>query len=172
MLTSLLRSVDQTLVKITIGDGIVKPKTSFMIHEGLLCAHSKYFRKAFKGDFRESTEKTIHLPDISDSTLRLFQFWLYGQSTREAPERVFKRPKTRHRHVLGEAAGANDDQLSNQAIRGEDEEEEEAMREIEWQTLSKQFESPPAWLTREGKMSIKYNTTLAKVRRILIRNKA
>jgi hypothetical protein len=48
----------------------------------LLCNKSAYFSKAFKRDFLESKSRTIHLPDVTGSTLRLFQFWLYGQSTR------------------------------------------------------------------------------------------
>jgi hypothetical protein len=52
-----------------------------MLHRELLCSHSPYFAGAFQGKFRETEDRSIHLPDVTDSTMRLFQFWLYRQST-------------------------------------------------------------------------------------------
>ncbi len=75
------RSRDQTFVTISIGDAADKDKQVFMLHRELLCSHSPYFAGAFQGKFRESEDRSIYLPDVTDSTMRLFQFWLYRQST-------------------------------------------------------------------------------------------
>lgn len=64
-----------------------------MLHKDLLCAHSRYFRNACEGLLSEDEALTIHLPNISESTIKLFQFWLYGQATREEPKRIIKRAK-------------------------------------------------------------------------------
>ncbi|KAF3042224.1 hypothetical protein E8E12_009814 [Didymella heteroderae] len=85
-------AIDQTLIGITIGEE-EEDKKSFMLHKDLLCAHSRYFRNACEGLLSEDETLTIHLPNISESTIKLFQFWLYGQATREEPKRVIKRPK-------------------------------------------------------------------------------
>ncbi|KAJ4407416.1 hypothetical protein N0V91_004000 [Didymella pomorum] len=85
-------AIDQTLIGITIGEEEEERK-SFMLHKDLLCAHSRYFRNACEGLLSEDEALTIHLPSISESTIKLFQFWLYGQATREEPKRVIKRPK-------------------------------------------------------------------------------
>ncbi len=66
-----------------------------MLHKDLLCAHSRYFRNACEGLLPESEERAIHLPNVTESTIKLFQFWLYGQATREEPKRIIKRPKHR-----------------------------------------------------------------------------
>lgn len=86
------RAIDQTLIGITIGEE-EDDKKSFMLHKDLLCAHSRYFRNACEGLLSEDEALTIHLPNISESTIKLFQFWLYGQATREEPKRVIKRAK-------------------------------------------------------------------------------
>lgn len=64
-----------------------------MLHKDLLCAHSRYFRNACEGLLSEDEALTVHLPNVTESTIKLFQFWLYGQATREEPRRVIKRPK-------------------------------------------------------------------------------
>ncbi|KAJ4339504.1 hypothetical protein N0V87_003202 [Didymella glomerata] len=85
-------AIDQTLIGITIGEE-EDDKKSFMLHKDLLCAHSRYFRNACEGLLSEDEALTIHLPNIFESTIKLFQFWLYGQATREEPKRVIKRAK-------------------------------------------------------------------------------
>jgi hypothetical protein len=49
--------------------------------------------EAFEGDWQESEDKSIRLPDVSESTFRLFQHWLYAQFTRES-ECPAKKSKT------------------------------------------------------------------------------
>jgi len=76
------RSRDQTFVTISTSDAdTYEGKQIYLLHRELLCSHSPYFAGAFKGGFRESEDKSIHLQDVSASTMRLFQFWLLKQST-------------------------------------------------------------------------------------------
>lgn len=50
----------------------------FHLHEDLLCDRSTFFEKAFKGHFKEGTDKTMHLPDEDIAPFELFVRWLYG----------------------------------------------------------------------------------------------
>lgn len=105
------RAIDQTLIGITIGDD-EEDKKSFMLHKDLLCAHSRYFRNACEGLLPDSEERAIHLPNVTESTIKLFQFWLYGQATREEPKRVIKRPKHalhKGKEIIDLEAGPADD---------------------------------------------------------------
>ncbi|KAI9733917.1 MAG: hypothetical protein M1834_002572 [Cirrosporium novae-zelandiae] len=48
----------------------------FNIHRSLLCSHSKFFKEAFSGNFKESAENTIRLPEnpiLIESLVR----WMY-----------------------------------------------------------------------------------------------
>jgi hypothetical protein len=113
-----------------------------MLHRELLCNHSPYFHKVFKGDFRESDEKEIHLPDVTASTLRLFQSWLYSQVARAEPERSIKRAKV----VTAEPQRERDeDTESVQAMRSESE-----IEDLEAWTLL-ESSRPPEWIERDGK---------------------
>jgi hypothetical protein len=82
-----------------------------MLHRGLLCSRSPYFHKAFNGHFRESEEKTIYLPDVTASTLRLFQHWIYGQVARAEPGRSSKKAKT------GQKSMHHDQNEDNESMR-------------------------------------------------------
>lgn len=129
--------MDQTLVEITIGD------ESFMLHKGLLCSHSKYFKAAFEGDFRDVEDKAVQLPGVTDSTLKLFQFWLYGQATREVPERVIKRPR---RHGLtDQRAQEKVADVGEETIRDEESETEDLQLDMLFNP-----KKTPAWLDIEG----------------------
>jgi hypothetical protein len=87
--------MDQTQVEIIVGE----EEKAFMVYKELVCFHSEYFRGAFEGSFRESEEKSIVLADVTESTFRLFQVWLYAQATREV---VGKTTKNRATVVLDE----------------------------------------------------------------------
>jgi hypothetical protein len=117
-----------------------------MLHRGLLCSHSPYFSHAFEGDFLESEEKTIHLPDVTASTLRIFQCWLYGQVSRAAPERRIKRAKTSH----GKSAldGHDDDESLQQAIQ-----DKTNLDNMDAEMLL-DCRDPPAWVDVEGKFPL------------------
>lgn len=83
-----------------------------MLHKDLLCAHSRYFRNACEGLLAENEALAIHLPSVTESTIKLFQFWLYGQATREEPRRLIKRAKhtlPKGKEVIDLEAGPADD---------------------------------------------------------------
>jgi hypothetical protein len=100
-LTNAYRSADQTFVPINIGGNKKEPEQAFLFQPSLVCKYSAFFFKAFRRDFLESKDKAIHLPDVTASTLRLFQFWLYGQSTRPELFEIGKeqKPVKRNRRV-------------------------------------------------------------------------
>ena len=84
-----------------------------MLHKDLLCAHSRYFRNYCEGLLPENEERAIHLPNVTESTVKLFQFWLYGQATREEPKRLIKRPKHtlyKGKEIIDLEAGPTDGQ--------------------------------------------------------------
>ncbi|KAF2128459.1 hypothetical protein P153DRAFT_357809 [Dothidotthia symphoricarpi CBS 119687] len=82
------------MVDIIVGRG--HEQKSFMVYKDLLCHYSEYFRGAFDGQFRESEEKTTNLREVSESTFRLFQCWLYGQAARVEITPATKRTKNSH----------------------------------------------------------------------------
>jgi hypothetical protein len=130
-----IRSADQVTVCISVDDRGTTAKQTFMLHRGLLCSHSPYFSNAFESDVKESTEeKVIHLPDITASTLRIFQCWLYGQVSRAAPERRIKRAKKHH---------APDDDDAAQIIQ-----DKSVIDNLEAEILL-DCSDPPAWVDVE-----------------------
>ena len=61
----------------------VGPKpTVFRVHEGILCAHSKFFEAALRHDrFNEGITKAVELPEESPAVFEQFLKWLYqGES--------------------------------------------------------------------------------------------
>lgn len=61
-------------------------KQPFIVHKGLLCFYSDFFRAAFEGSFKEATERKIELPDVDIDTFEAFQVWLYSQSFRSTED--------------------------------------------------------------------------------------
>ncbi|KAL8881014.1 MAG: hypothetical protein Q9198_001696 [Flavoplaca austrocitrina] len=56
-------------------------ETPFRIHKGLLCCKSEYFRAAFEGSFKESTEKSVHLRDDDPKVFQFYATWIYTQKS-------------------------------------------------------------------------------------------
>lgn len=54
-----------------------KDKTPFQVHHDQLCEASAFFKAAFEGQFRESSEKTMDLPEEDEHLFDLFVQWLY-----------------------------------------------------------------------------------------------
>jgi hypothetical protein len=71
------RSQSQTQIEVTVRSG-----SQYVLPKDTLCSYSDTFRIGLK-----DTNK-LYLPDVSDSTFELFQFWLYGQATRAKPTYV------------------------------------------------------------------------------------
>ncbi|CAF9942840.1 MAG: hypothetical protein ALECFALPRED_010144 [Alectoria fallacina] len=63
-----------------------KNKTPFHVHMDRLCEASSVFEAAFLGNFKESSEKTMQLPEDDEGTFELFVDWLYGQRYAMLPE--------------------------------------------------------------------------------------
>jgi hypothetical protein len=144
-LTNICSSADQVTVSISVDDCGTAAKQTFMLHRGLLCSHSPYFSNAFEGNFHESEDKTIHLPDVTASTLRVFQCWLYGQVSRAAPERRIKRAKT----GPGKSAldGQHEDDESAQIVQ-----DKSVIDSLEAKILL-DCREPPTWVDVEGKFN-------------------
>ena len=49
----------------------------FYVHPDLLCEASSFFKAAFGGNFKESLEKIMELPDDDEDIFSLFVDWLY-----------------------------------------------------------------------------------------------
>ena len=52
---------------------------AFYVHVDLLCNASSFFKAAFTGDFKESSDKTVQLPEDDEDIVSLFIEWLYHQ---------------------------------------------------------------------------------------------
>ncbi|KAK3659395.1 hypothetical protein LTR56_001285 [Elasticomyces elasticus] len=51
---------------------------NFILHWSIAVAHSKFFRAACNGQFKEAQEKVIRLPDIKPSIFRAYLQWIYS----------------------------------------------------------------------------------------------
>ena len=58
----------------------------FYVHGDLLCDVSSFFKAAFTGDFKESSDKTMQLPEDDENIFSLFIDWLYNQRYEMLPE--------------------------------------------------------------------------------------
>jgi hypothetical protein len=70
--------MDQTQIELRVG----RDRVPIMVHKELLCYCSEFFRGAFEGGFRESEEKSLGLSYVEREVFRLFQHWLYAQTSR------------------------------------------------------------------------------------------
>ncbi|GFF94256.1 hypothetical protein IFM47457_09823 [Aspergillus lentulus] len=52
-------------------------KEVFSVHEALVRASSSFFDKAMASDWKESQQRTIHLPDDESEIFALYVHWLY-----------------------------------------------------------------------------------------------
>lgn len=53
--------------------------TQFDVHQHQLCEASTFFKAAFNSPFKESSERSINLPDDDEDTVDLFVQWLYTE---------------------------------------------------------------------------------------------
>ncbi|KAL1797235.1 hypothetical protein ACET3X_003841 [Alternaria dauci] len=64
----------------TFAQIIVGPhKRCFTVHLDLLVYHSRFFRAALTGSFKEASEKVVTLPHATTGIFELFVHWLYYQ---------------------------------------------------------------------------------------------
>jgi hypothetical protein len=67
-----------------------KEKKAYILHKNLLCLYSDYFRAAFNGQFKETTERKLELPDVETSLFDEFQVWLYTRELQGPPGLQFR----------------------------------------------------------------------------------
>ncbi|KAI4699376.1 hypothetical protein J4E81_004400 [Alternaria sp. BMP 2799] len=79
--TDKVRDLGKEMVRVTVGTS----KTPFTFHKKLLRRESEYFSRAFGPNFKEGKDGVLHLPETSKTTFRLFQTWVYLQTTRSPP---------------------------------------------------------------------------------------
>ncbi|KAK3621337.1 hypothetical protein LTR56_022873 [Elasticomyces elasticus] len=53
-------------------------KNEFMLHASIATKHSKFFKAACNGGFREAQDKVTHLPEVSPATFRAYVQWIYS----------------------------------------------------------------------------------------------
>ncbi|KAE9371940.1 hypothetical protein N431DRAFT_340136 [Stipitochalara longipes BDJ] len=63
------------MVTITVGP----QKELWLLHEGVVCDRSEYFKKAFTGGYMETDKKELHLAEEDPTMFGHFVDWLYGK---------------------------------------------------------------------------------------------
>lgn len=84
-LTCRSKEIGQDIVTVKVGP----EETPFNVHKDLLTSCSPYFKAAFEGRFREASDKTIALPDVTKTHFASFLDWLYFK---RLPTRTFNTP--------------------------------------------------------------------------------
>jgi hypothetical protein len=68
-------SIDGDVIKIKVGqEGVI-----FHVHENMLVRRSAFFRKALSGEWKESKDRTVELPENDPSTVALYCQAVYGR---------------------------------------------------------------------------------------------
>jgi hypothetical protein len=70
-----IASTYDDIIKVRVGN-----QKTFSVHKGLICAKSKFFKTAFmneNGNWRETEEKPMPLPDADPELIRTYVNWLY-----------------------------------------------------------------------------------------------
>lgn len=52
-------------------------RATFEVHKELICQHSRFFKTACHGDWKEAQDKTVKLPDDKPTIFRIYMGWLY-----------------------------------------------------------------------------------------------
>ena len=74
-LTDSARSMSLETVTIRVDD----PPVDVLVYKSLIAHVAPYFRGAFEHAFREADEGVVCLPDVSESTFRIFLSWMHAQ---------------------------------------------------------------------------------------------
>ncbi|PSN64734.1 hypothetical protein BS50DRAFT_529203 [Corynespora cassiicola Philippines] len=73
-------------IKIIVGDG--DDQSEFFVHQGIICDRSEFFRRALNGNWAESTDRVVRLPEDNPSIFSLYHGFLYTKSLPILPERI------------------------------------------------------------------------------------
>ena len=70
---------DQSLTGgfISIVVGSVESEATFIVHERLICETSEFVKRAMGGEWKESRQRLIRLPDQSPRVFHIYVQWLY-----------------------------------------------------------------------------------------------
>ena len=52
-------------------------ETRFVVHKNLMCKGSKFFQAACRGEWKESTERLVHFPEVQPGVLSIYLGWIY-----------------------------------------------------------------------------------------------
>lgn len=63
-----------------------KDETRFVVHQNLICERSDFFRAACEGDWRESSEKVVRLPEADIEPFSIYVAWLYTSNVDASSE--------------------------------------------------------------------------------------
>ena len=102
VITDSLRGLADEVVTILVGP----EETPFRIHKGLLCSKSEYFRAAFEGSFRESTDKRIHLRDDDSKIFQFYAALIYIENAIFSWSEDFDLDVCCHLYVLADRLGS------------------------------------------------------------------
>ncbi|KAH6843803.1 hypothetical protein B0T12DRAFT_421148 [Alternaria alternata] len=87
---------------VTVRVGEVGAAVDIPVYRDQLSAVSPYFRGAFKGSFKEATDRNLRLTDVSEQTFRIYLQWANvqvnsqsGGGSMTAPETLLRKPTTK-----------------------------------------------------------------------------
>lgn len=66
----------------------VGPEKTFVNHKGILCRSAAYFKAALEGEFKESKDEVLELPEDDPVVFSHFELWLYTGNILESHESV------------------------------------------------------------------------------------
>jgi hypothetical protein len=67
-------------------------EAKYVLHKNFVCSKSDFFRAAMEGEWKESKEKVVRLPNVQPATFTIYIGWIYAgildlQSEPEPPQR-------------------------------------------------------------------------------------
>jgi hypothetical protein len=89
--TTIRKDIGLDMVTVHVGSD----KTPFIVHKDLLTSSSPYFKAAFEGKFREATDNSVPLVDVTPTQFRRFLDWLYFKKLPNGENRDGKCPSCR-----------------------------------------------------------------------------
>jgi hypothetical protein len=104
---------------VTVRVGKANVAADIPVNLQVLTAMSRYFRSAFEGGFKEATESTVLLDDVTEQTFRIFIQWAHAQLFSSGPT-VLVPPRT----ILGRTATEEPAANANDQDDGEEDDED------------------------------------------------
>lgn len=104
-LTTFRDSFDSSTVDVIVGEAEQK----FIVHKAVLSHIAPFFRAAREGNFRESSEQKITMPEASPEVFRRFLLWAHSGSLLGHQERVtdLSAELLAHLYIFGDTLGVS-----------------------------------------------------------------